>query len=317
MLGVLLGATIGVNQRELTREDADRLWWAVTNAGGVDAIRPLKLAAERSQLLDDIAWDFFGGVTGGFNPRAAFFSSTLRAVLDDVGMTAALDRFMASFNASTAAAASTAASAPAAPDPAQATRSDPVIEAFPLRVVTDALERQEALLTHLSNNASHYWFALWRGTSSTQQAALLDGLLPHGIVEPWPIGMVGHCLAFPITASVPGIDDVLADLFGDLKPPPARTEELTLPTPAVTMEARLGTCHACERFIRESRRIDLRARSAAAGQAEAEADQAQAEADRRRALLNQTPPDLTAPDPCPQAPRIDVRLEQVPTGGTP
>jgi hypothetical protein len=306
----LLGATIGNFKRELTREDADRLWWAVTNAGGVDAIRPGKLAAERSQLIDDIMYDELG--------QSGLFSSRLRGVVDDVGMTAALDRFMASFTAAPAAAASTAASAPtptAGPD--QTARENAIREAFPLGAVTAALEREEALLTHLSNNASHYWFALWQATSSSQQATLLDGLLPPGIVEPWPIGMVDHCLAFPISATVPGIGGVLADLFGDQEPPPDRVDELTLPTPAVTMEARLGSCQACEKFIRKTRHIDLRTRSAAADEARAHAEQEHAEADRRRARLNANPPDLTPPEPAAPAPRLDVRLEQVPPGGPP
>jgi hypothetical protein len=299
----MLTATIGIQKRPLTREDADRLWWAVKNAGGVDAIRPSKLVAERQQLIDDLCYDLFKIGVGGFTSKVPAISlSQLRGVLDDVGLTAALDRFMASFDAAPAATASSAASTSA--DSGQAARESAIRDAFPLRATTDALEREEALLAHLSNNASHYWYALWQATAPTQQAAFLDGLLPPGIIEPSPIGMIDHCLAFPISAStVPSVEDVIDGLFGAQDSPFVRAEEITLPTTAVTMEARLGTCDACEDFIHESRKIDLRSQSAAA-------DQAQAEADRRRARLNKTPPDLDPYEPPAAVPRLDVRIEQ-------
>ena len=185
----------------------------------------------------------------------------------------------------------------------------------PLSQVAEALEREQALLAHLSENCSYYWMALWQALSPSQQATALTNVLPAGIVDPWPIGMVGSRLAFPIaTYRVPGTQQLIDDLL----PPPQDddnsetrpTADVVLPTSAITVEARLGACDGCEEFIDSTRAVDIRTRKAEAARAEALADVDRAEADRRRGRLDKKPPDLSDPRP-PEAelPLIRVQLE--------
>jgi hypothetical protein len=307
-----LRTAVQVNSSPPTRAHADAVWWAVTNGGGIDAIRPAKLAAERAQLLDDLAFDVTHsrGTAGGYT---AVFSGTLRNVVNDAGLTTALDRFMTSFRPAPAPAASQDGVTPStAPDPGQAARDTAIENAFPLPVVTAALEREEALLAHLSANASYYWLAMWQALSASQQATLLQTSLPADIADPWPIGMIDHRLAFPINADLPGVRAFIDAIFGSNLPTP-RTEDVTLPTTAVTMEARLGSCDGCEEFIRASRTIDVRTRTAAARRDEAIAAQEEREVSRRQARLDSTPPMLDDPRPPQPAPRLDVHVTSHPS----
>lgn len=308
--------TLMANRGVPTRENADDVWWAVTSGGGVDAIRPSKLAAERGQLLDDMAWDVTAAVRPEVTPPH-LFTGAMRGVLNDSGVTAALDRFMASFTTDPAVLASQASvTPPVTPDPGQAAREKAIEESFPLRDVANALEREEALLAHLSANTSYYWLAMWQALSAGQQATLLQKSLPADIVDPWPIGMVGHRLAFPVSTDYPGAQEFIAGIFGDKLPPP-RTEEVTLPTTAITMEARLGSCDGCEEFIRDSRAIDLRTRKAAARRDEAIAVQEEKEASRRQARLDHIPPMLDDPRPPQPPPRLEVHITDQPAPPVP
>ena len=248
--------------------------------------------------------------------RANFNAHTAN-VIDDFGLATHLDRFNSSYTALPAAATALAASNPtptSGPTPSDLA-TEAVRDAFPLSQVAEALEREQALLAHLSENCSYYWMALWQALSPSQQATALTNVLPAGIVDPWPIGMVGSRLAFPIaTYRVPGTQQLIDDLL----PPPQDddnsetrpTADVVLPTSAITVEARLGACDGCEEFIDSTRAVDIRTRKAEAARAEALADVDRAEADRRRGRLDKKPPDLSDPRP-PEAelPLIRVQLE--------
>lgn len=304
-----LRAQVVLNSQAPTRMLADRLWWAITGIGGVDAIRPSKLAAERQQLLDDLAYDISSRLPNG-SGYVGYFTVYLRSLADDAGFTSALDRFMASFSAKPAAQASLAGMTPAQPDPLQVAAIDESIrQAFPLPEITAALEREEALLEHLSANASYYWLALWQARSATQQASLLEKALPANIpVDPWPIGIVGNQLAFPVGTTIPTVAAFLKELFDPEAEPLVLVDELTLPTPAVTLQSRLSACDACEPFIDQTREVDIRTRNASADREEALAAQEHAEAERRQARLAATPPLLDDPRPPHPPPRLDVHV---------
>jgi hypothetical protein len=291
----------------ITRSDVDAVWWALKNAGGVEAIRPPKLLTERKADINDAAGQIYSQTTQPgtmYTISPAQFAGATANVIDDFGLATHLDRFAVSYSGLPAAqAAQTASNPPAASGPTPSEQAtDAVRDAFPLNQVADAFEREEALLAHLSENASYYWMALWNALSASQQAASLTRSLPDGLVDPWPIGMVGTRLAFPIVAA-PGAQaflDELLDLADKAKP---ITGTVTIPTAGITSEARLGACDGCEEYIRGSRTLDLRIRAADASIREAEAD-------RRRARLDATTPDLDDPVSPPSLPVLTVRLEQ-------
>lgn len=305
-----------VNKYELTRADADAIWWALRNAGGIEALRPAKLWAERKADIElAVRYQENTGIDPSFVPSSPTWDLINTGALDDFSLVTHLDRFATAYSGLPAAqAVQTASAPPTAPTPADLA-TEAMRDAYPVADVTRALEREEALLAHLSDNASYYWMALWHAVSPSQQAASLTNLLPPGIVEPWPIGMVGTRLAFPISPYTTGVSGMLDDLFPtpeETDPPPTPSTTISLPTTAITSEARLGACDGCEEFIRKTRTNDLRMTAAKAAHEEAKVAVRQAEADRRRALINAKPPQLQDPAEHRTPPLIRVQLQNMP-----
>jgi hypothetical protein len=90
--------------------------------------------------------------------------------------------------------------------------------------------------------------------------------------------------------------------------PPAK---VTLPTPGIALEARLGQCDACEEFIDESRELELKRRAAEVLIAEEHAAQEQSETKRYEKRLGQTPsPLLDDPDPNQNETTLRIRLDR-------
>ncbi len=72
---------------------------------------------------------------------------------------------------------------------------------------------------------------------------------------------------------------------------------VTMPTPAVTLEPRLGMCDACEDFIQQHRELDLDVQRAELGQAQQRVEQEKLETERYRRRLDAKSALLDDPDP--------------------
>jgi hypothetical protein len=189
-------------------------------------------------------------------------------------------------------------------------------EAFPLKQVTEAQEREEALLAHITENGAYYRYALWRALDEGAKWQLLQSLGQLArLVEPGTIGFFGDKLAFPLdVAADPQLaqwfeenvtkNPSLADLGGD--------QRVTLPTPGVYVETRLGACDGCEDFIRAQRTLDLKAKEIQNRAATAVAEQQEQEAARYEARLKHHPPILDDPEPDHAPAPIRIILERPP-----
>jgi hypothetical protein len=287
--------------RPATRAEAERLWWALRVAGGPQAIATAVHSDENRDWLIHFVYYELNLVN---IPNAPFDVAVAPFVgLTDAGLGAHLERFVALFRADS----SPVDTLPETVD--SETRA--LRDAFPPADVAHAIEREDALLGHLSQNASHYWLALWNALTASQQATWLTNSLPSTIItEPWPLGIVGDRLAFPLLSDQDGVREFLEIVLpGDAEWPADRVTDVSLPTPAITAEARLGRCDACEEFIRRTRSIDLKHRTATAEFEEAHAATQQAEADRRQALLASSPPKLEPfSTPGPPAARLQIEV---------
>jgi hypothetical protein len=182
--------------------------------------------------------------------------------------------------------------------------------------LAEASVAEEQLLSHVRENESYYRNQIWRHLDAEDQARLLS-LLGNldAIVGKQVLGFVGDKAAMPVL-----IDQIAAllDWFnanvtnGEFGPdPPAQL--LILPTPALTMEARLGLCDACEDFIMKHRDLDLQLKTAEVAAAQAHADQEASEAQRYKQRLAGTPPDLDTPTCCDGQVTVRVLLDKPPT----
>jgi hypothetical protein len=202
------------------------------------------------------------------------------------------------------------------------TRNDDIKSAYPLSTVADAREREEALTMHLTDYNNFYTFSIYMAllTSGAGRTPYLVQT-SNGLISANPIGVVNGKLAFPVNlddaiAADPSTLSALATWFDtlirdntDLDDGPAPSV-MSLPTPAITLETRLGTCDACEEFIEESRHADLRKRRA-------EAKRMEQEAHRLELRLQQNPPDLRDPEPRRHEPAFTLKVIQEPSASSP
>jgi hypothetical protein len=295
LAGILAAWT---NKTPFVPAHASRLRYELTAAGGVSALAGRKLYNEnKSPLERAIGNEYSVWRLKSPNPEIEsewlvtfVYASGLLDTFNDHGLAFAVSQFVAAYDefASSQAEQQEAAAV-------QATRgdeaTDAVRSAYGVAAISEALEREEALLTHLRLNGGYYRAVLWKALTPAAQMTFLRPLIPLGITEPRAVGLVGERLAFPIRLdAVAGARSFLQQLIEDnegLDTTP-RTETVTLPTPAVTAEARLGQCSGCEPYIEHSRATDLRLRAA-------QADQAEAEAARYQARLDADPPLLGDP----------------------
>ncbi len=190
--------------RTFTYVTATRLKFALDSIGGLETIRPPKLMAEQRDYLGRAIGNQYSvyRLDSPYPPIenqyiVAFVNSTgLLDAFDDFGLSFALSQFMAAFDA--------VAGAQKADAEAQALRvarndaaSDAVQSAFGLRDVTDALDRESALLAHLNINGDYYRAMLWNSLTPSTQSGLLQPLLPRELVEARTVGFIGNKLAFP------------------------------------------------------------------------------------------------------------------------
>ena len=297
------------NNHDLTSDDADLFAFALDAVGGVAALSPTKLLADQWNYLGDsaghafVAWALANNVSPVLWPMLV--APTLNALgvwseLDDARVQTTTARFSGLYKATVAKAGAGGADAAKLRDQAA---TDAVNAAYGVADLAKASEREDALLAHLKNFQSHYRYAIWQSLSAGDQAAIITQSLPPGLVEPRVVGQVGNKLAVPLIADQPPLDKILADLKDSLRTIPSPKDNLTLVTPGVSIETRLGACDACEPFIDETRAAEIRLRKAKASQAELEAV-------RYQARLNATPPVLDDPDCCPDSSKIFVTLER-------
>ena len=193
-------------------------------------------------------------------------------------------------------------------------RDDQIRSAFPLSQVAEACERESALMMHLADNDAYYTFAVYQSRLASEAAPHpLLVTTSQGLIMPNAIGLVDGKLAFPVNFDAVGLNpssaatlrtwfdtEIRHNTTLDEGPDP---ETVSLPTPGITLETRLGVCAGCDEFIRKTRELDLRQKTA-------KAEQEEAEAKRRAARLLGSSPDLD--DPVEHDPAITVQLLQEP-----
>jgi len=210
---------------------------------------------------------------------------------DDNGLIYLLTQFVTLYDASK----KSGQDAGAAAEERTQANNDSILGAFSLREVTEALEREDALLSHLNLHASYYRAMLWNVLPPMEQQQYLRALLPLGIVEPHLAGFLGDKLAFPIRLDASPEAQALIDQLIVQNAAVAglgRVETVRLPTAAVTIESRLGECDGCEEYIRKQRDLELKARKLQNELAEKEVARYQARLDENPKVLDD--PDQTA-----------------------
>jgi len=179
--------------------------------------------------------------------------------------------------------------------------------------IAEALVDEGSLIAHIRNNESYYRQAIWESLGANDQLKLLSLLgRIRDFVEPEILGFVGDKLVMPYRLSS---DDHLKAWLEEQKQQVLdeneKIETLTLPTKGVVFESRLGKCGACEEFIVEHRKKDLRQKEAEVTAAEEKAVQEKLETKRYEERLNQDPPLLDDPDSNEnEQPAIRVILEK-------
>jgi hypothetical protein len=302
-----------------TIDQADALRQALDDLGGIPGIQPKKLFAENKGQLERAIGNQYSvyrltSKEPTMDPYLIPFvyASGLLDTFNDRGLVPALSRFLALYDGAVAAQkATTAAQALEAEEEKSA--SEALLSAFGLREVSDGLEREAALLDHLNLHGDYYRAMLWNALNPSTQLGFLQPLLPAEVVEPHAVGFIGRRIAFPIRIdAVPGAKKLLDDLVATNQGLDnlTRNELVTMPTPAVTLEARLGACDACEDFLRDHRKLDLAQKETEIELAKQRVEQEKLETERYQARLNLTPPNLDDPDPNQGSSRLSISIKQ-------
>jgi hypothetical protein len=229
---------------------------------------------------------------------------------DDAGLVAALQNFQKELKTYNTAVGDTNLDAVKVREERQAqldADSDQVRSAFPLGDMAVAAERVDALVTHLNAHKSYYRYALLQGLpigDQMEQLVLLG--VPSELVEPRILGMVNggisgtDLLAVPINTALDPKWKRFRDLFIDKNQELVKltsSRVVRMPTPGVSIEARLGECDACEHFVMATREIEIDQRRAQVRALQATARQAELEADRFEARIKKGTLDDPTPDP--------------------
>ncbi|MFN8892124.1 MAG: hypothetical protein ACK52P_01335 [Alphaproteobacteria bacterium] len=122
----------------------------------------------------------------------------------------------------------------------------------------------DRLKCHLQENLVYYTqLIMQRLPEATLQQILSTHAIPLGAVEPRIVGFAGRKVGFRVLSAswlaASGFDFSAArDQFAaDEVFRPTAPVEVTLPTPGVSVEPRLGACDACEPFVEAHRALDL------------------------------------------------------------
>jgi len=294
------------SQQPVTDDQLDRLRFELDAVGGVAGLNPDRLYQEHSDdMMYAIVVQYSQFLQANpqypnlnwwdrpANPFPAFFTnSDLFDSIDDKGLLFLLSRFTALHDAVKKSRQNQGAAATLKLQEDSA-RGDVILSAFGLREVTEAIERESALLAHLNLYGSYYRAMLWNALPPTAQLQFLRSLLPYGIVDPHSVGFLGNRLAFPVrldvSAEARALVEALIAQNAEVQNV-ERVENVALPTPAVTVESRLGMCDGCEEFIERSRELELKAK-------DLQNQLAEQEVARYTARLAQNTPLLDDPDP--------------------
>lgn len=301
------------------KQFAEDFWWYIQSLSDRVLNTPELHADEKDSLWKfhvkpslESSVDFLANpVPGKVSLHADVIKWHLGERLEDAGLPSVIERFKAAYKAhvATLAAAGKSREQLAAASLAREKEATSTInDAYPLDAVTEAEEREEALIRHIEANKPYYRFAMWRSLDAATQRTRLSpgGGVIGRLIAPEAVGYYGDRLAFPVA---PRAHEQLKKWFTDNLTTNtdvtglAGERTVTLPTPGIAVETRLSQCDACEDYIREQRRIDLRTRAARASKDEQEAE-------RYQQRLKQQPPLLDDPDR-PEGP-LRIELEQRP-----
>jgi hypothetical protein len=99
------------------------------------------------------------------------------------------------------------------------------------------------LIRHISDNASYFRALLWHSISPEDRVGFVQGFGDvQKLVSGQILGVVGTSVVFELTADAPGVSKYLTKLnIGNMVEESVSRTDVELPTPAVTLEARLGT----------------------------------------------------------------------------
>ena len=185
---------------------------------------------------------------------------------------------------------------------------DPVAAAYPVGIVSQALEREDALLAHLNENRDYYRSIVFMSLPVQTQLELLRsrGYDFPGI-DLRPVGRAGSLLAFrliSLTANLRKYFEALAVSNAQLDPICGEAD-VVLPTAGIHLQTRLSERDACEPYIDDIRAAEVAKRNA-------EAEQAQLEAQRYKKRLEKSAADPTLLDnPAPTViPPLHVIVDQ-------
>jgi hypothetical protein len=140
--------------------------------------------------------------------------------------------------------------------------------------LAEAMTNLEVLIRHLKDNDTYFRALLWNSISPEDR---IDFVSQFGEVQKLVTGTilstVGTSVIFELSYDAPGVAQYLSKLnLGQMREVSTDKADVELPTPAVTLEARLGTCDALEPFLKSSRNTEIKRLAAVAKQQEMEAD---------------------------------------------
>lgn len=300
-------------------------WWSTCRQFSQSTDRSPEAAERFLQAANVQPADIFNLILLGltFYGKAAEFAGTLIALgcwnlwvmltsiaFDDAGLDGAIAQLRAAV-AAYRAAVEAARQPPAQGSPAETPAPAPE---FPPRDLARALVDEAALIAHINGNAAYYRFALWEALAPNDRLTLLAGQGDlMSFLDPEVLGYVGTKIALPFRLKT---DADVAEWFrgnvldnDGLKELP-QPFTVTLQTPGVMAETRLGQCDACEDFIVQHRDLDLQQKTAEVAAARQRAEQEKSEAQRYQMRLTQKQPLLEDPDANRDASAIRVILQQ-------
>jgi len=174
-------------------------------------------------------------------------------------------------------------------------------EEVPAWDLSQAMVDEQQLLDHIRANKSYYQYAVWAATSSNDRQDFLSALGNLlGWVDNEVLGFLGGKAALPLRLEDhPEVQEWFEGNVLENKPlyEPPEPYTVTLPTPGVTLETRLGQCDGCEEFIAQSRTLELQRTAAEVKSARERALQEELETTRYEKRLEKEPPLLDDPDP--------------------
>ena len=192
--------------------------------------------------------------------------------------------------------------APTEPNNDKGQKMMPPPQLFSMQELSLADAEFKKLVLHLEANRIYYMNSIFAQQDVNVRYQVLEALGIATFVENRLLGFLGSRAVFPLRVEnlEQEAQDFLAKQLTDklaalLKAVTPATEDVTLPTNGLHMEAALGTCEALEPFLKDSRDIELALRRAEVARAVAAGEVEKAEAARLNARLAASPQLLDFP----------------------